>query len=153
VANDLDQKRLEIVKLRIDVLKQVTTLSGAATLIVLAISQQVQTLKNVVLLGIAGFYFGTATLVALFHMMWLLRMLDRTDSVRQFRGQLGMEVATGLLWAGVLAIMGVVFRVSMLTAGIVIAAGGVILLLAWLVLYRYSRPTDARNDGAEERES
>jgi hypothetical protein len=70
LAFDEDQRQLEIVKLCVDYLKHLTTLSGAATIVVLALLDRPDT--NAEALLFPAFAFGLATIISVLGMYYLI---------------------------------------------------------------------------------
>jgi hypothetical protein len=144
VADDEQQRRLEAVKLRIDVLKHVTTLSGAATVVLLALADRVTGTQASRDLGYAAFYFGLSTLSALSLMTILLRNIDRTETIPRRQGQRGTELVIVLFGSGVLALMtvGARFAPPLSVTGMIILVIGLII---GVVIYGY-RQRKRKND-------
>jgi hypothetical protein len=104
VADDEQQRRLEVAKLRLDVLKHITTLSGAAALILLALAQRTEGIRASELWGpqaaTPATSFGLAALLALFNMMRLLRILDSSDPIPRNAVRTGTELVAFVCCGG-----------------------------------------------------
>jgi hypothetical protein len=141
VADDEQQQRLEVVKLRIDVLKHVTTLSGAATLILLTLAERAEG-DNGRELGIAAIYFALSTMGALVGIMLLLRTIDRTETQRW------TEIIIVMFMAGVLALL--ILPLGTLASTIIFTISS--LAYAWFTA-RYGRlKRDSGGDKADDEE-
>ena len=65
MADDQEQRNFEVLKLRISFLQHITTLSGAAILIVLALIQRSETATGVILLATAVPWFVLGVLISM----------------------------------------------------------------------------------------
>lgn len=71
-----DEGTLEVIKLRIDFLKHMTTLSGAATVIVLALIQRIQRLEDAPLMAAPVVLFGLDAMLSLYGMVKLINLME-----------------------------------------------------------------------------
>jgi hypothetical protein len=132
MADDQEQRNLEVVKLRIAFLQHMTTLSGAATLIILAIMQRTEDPQVVRALAFVLSIFGLAALVSLQGMMYLINAPERTDRrLRGSAGRLSTWIAGSTFGAGVGTVMLISFRVPLVPALFVIWP---VLVAIWLPL-------------------
>jgi hypothetical protein len=111
-----DQSQLEAIKLSFEYLKHLTTLSGAATLVVLALMDQASTPLE--LLAIPALLFGLGTIFCL----WALSVI-----IRGLRG--GEIEAVSLLGSRAASVIAAIF-----TAGIAALMLSVVVLPQWPML-------------------
>jgi hypothetical protein len=137
VGDDQYQKNLETIKLRIAFLQHLATLSGAATVIVLATIQRTETTLVITQLAFVLGLFGVATLVCVIGAAMLIKYTQKEESDLESRaGWITAEVAGGLFAAGVLSLMIAGFRLPLLAASVITIVVLVIALILYRVLYR-----------------
>jgi hypothetical protein len=81
VAGDQEDRNLEVVKLRMAFLQDITTLSGAAILIVLALAEGAKTTRQAILLTSTVTFFLAAALIAVNGVVFLLLLLRHPQRV------------------------------------------------------------------------
>jgi hypothetical protein len=102
VADDQEQRTLEVIKLRIAFLQHITTLSGAAILIVLALIQRAETAEVAKGLATALPFFALAALFSLFGVWSLIHRLEVQQHVPASAGKLATINSTSLFSSAVL---------------------------------------------------
>ena len=115
-AAEQADRHFEVVKLRIAFLQHLTTLSGAAILIVLALAERAETTGQVILLLSTLTSFFVAALISITGVVFLLMLLTNTERV------LGSNRATAGTFATYFA--GLTFLVGMAAVAAFSAAGG-----------------------------
>ena len=147
MADDQEQRNLEVVKLRIAFLQHMTTLSGAATLIILALLQRIRDPDAVWNLALLSAVLASSTVVSVWGMLLLLYLLGRTDlRLRGSHGLLTTLIAGSLFVAGVVNVAVVAFRFPTLTTrnfffivlGAILLIWGIILGIIFLSWKRRS---------------
>jgi hypothetical protein len=109
-AVDQEERTFEVVKLRIAFLQHITTLSGAAILIVLALAERAETTRQALLLTSTVTFFLAAALIAVNGVVFLLMQLMHMERVVG-RGRATAGSFTTFLTGGVFsaAMISVVF--------------------------------------------
>jgi hypothetical protein len=78
LSDDQEQRKLEVVKLRMAFLQHMTTLSGAAALVILAILQGDAAYRVEASLAVVLVWFGLATVVSVVGMVLLINFIEET---------------------------------------------------------------------------
>jgi hypothetical protein len=123
VAEDRYQENLEIVKLRIAFMQHLTTLSGAATLIVLAILQRTEEDFLAWELGVVLALFGVATLLCVSGAARLINQAQTRG--RELENSAGQRMATlgaAVFAAAVVSLMVAGFRIPLISASVIMFA-------------------------------
>jgi hypothetical protein len=138
-AVEKEDRTFEVVKLRIAFLQHITTLSGAAIVIVLALIERADTAGQAYLLAISGGMFLAAAVISLYSIMSLIWQTERVGRGRASAGRFATALANGAFAAGIIS-------VAFFAAGgstqsyvsITSKVGGVLLALVWvLILLRW----------------
>jgi hypothetical protein len=132
MSDDREQRNLEVIKLRITFLQHMTTLSGAATLIVLAIMQRSDDAQVVSAFALTIFIFGVAAIVSVYGLTFLVNIPGRHD--RPLQGSEGFWttlVAGTAFGSGVSTVMIIAFKVPLVPFFIVIVP---LIVVVWLPL-------------------
>jgi hypothetical protein len=103
LALDEDDRQLEAVKLCIEYLKHLTTLSGAGTVVVLTLMERRG--ANLLHLAIPAFFFGVATVVCLLGMYYLIAGVAHNDLDRADTGVLFVAGVSGMFVVAIVSLM------------------------------------------------
>jgi hypothetical protein len=102
VADDQEQRNFELVKLRIAFLQHITTLSGAAILIMLALIERAETAEAAGLLATGAAFYGLAVLVSVVGIMYLINYVKYEDPIQGSPGWFATLAAASAFAAAVL---------------------------------------------------
>ena len=143
MALDDDQRQLEIIKLCVDYLKHLTTLSGAATIVVLTLMERPGT--NAQLLAGPAFFFGVATILCLVGIFYLIsgfafRFLSKRTAGVGFVGSVALTFTIALVSLLIEAFFPISEIVRWLILGVVML--GVPTVTYFLIKYMSDTPPD-----------
>jgi hypothetical protein len=155
VADDKEQRRLEVLKMRLDFLKLMATLSGVATVVVLTIMQPTLAPLIVSNLALVTLAFGLTAIVSVFGMLSMMDIFERFGAApgRFGRGKLPTTLAGTMFSAGVVNLMIVAFRIPLVPASVVnivllIALAGVaVAVWRWPINLSEEKSPDDSSDG------
>src|SRR5215208_6192061 len=111
MADDHEERSFEVVKLRIAFLQHITTLSGAAILIVLALIQRAETPKGAYELAIAVPWFVVSTLISMAVILMLIPDTEFVHHLRASTGSNSTDLAGAAFTTGVAAVAAHAFDV------------------------------------------
>ena len=148
-AVDQDERTFEVVKLRIAFLQHITTLSGAAILIIFALIERAETTSEAWLLATTVFQFLLAALISVMGIVLLLFSTERVVGYRAAKAgrfttvSAGAAFASGSVWvafyaAGGAALLGTIISYP-LAAFVLALVYGAVLLLLLLLIVRWAR--------------
>jgi hypothetical protein len=161
-AVDQEDRTFEVVKLRIAFLQHITTLSGAAILIILALVERAETKRGALLLATTASFFLLAALSAV---GGIVALLIRTEYVRLDRARDG---SLAILWAATAFIMGIVtvtyfaaggsfwlyvvitFAVAAIPVSLLLLRRPMSALIRWIMIRFYDYDPDATVRDANE---
>jgi hypothetical protein len=147
--DDQAQRNLEVVKLRITFLQHMTTLSGAATLIILAIMQRARdpfVVSNLATVTVHSYAF--TAFFSVVAMVLLINALERTDlPLRRDTGRFTTQVASASFGVGMVFVVIIstrVYVVSFIITAVVMAA--ILVALFFLIGERSDKPGEDGED-------
>ena len=140
MADDQEQRTFEVIKLRIAFLQHITTLSGAAILIMLALIERAETAEVAKEMAVVVPFFALAVLFSLVGALYLTYELELRPRVRASAGRLATINATSLFSAAVVvaaaSAAGVPERVIKPIADILLGLVLVAFVVVFLLLKR-----------------
>jgi hypothetical protein len=140
MADDQEQRTFEVIKLRVAFLQHITTLSGAAILIVLALIERAETAEEAYLLATAAVsLFLVAAVISLYGVFSLTEQTEHVGQARPSAGRVTAGFASATFAAGIAAVAFSAAVGSVQSCIKVIYTGGAVLAaLAWgLILLRW----------------
>jgi hypothetical protein len=155
VADDKEQRRLEVLKMRLDFLKLMATLSGVATVVVLTIMQPTLAPLIVSNLALVTLAFGLTAIVSVFGMLSMMDIFERFGAApgRFGRGKLPTTLAGTMFSAGVVNLMIVAFRIPLVPASVlnivllIALAGVAVAVWRWPINPSEEKSPDDSSDG------
>ena len=141
--DDQEQRNFEIVKLRIAFLQQLTTLSGAATLIVLALMQRTESTLVVWRLSLDLALFGIATLGCV---VGATRLINHTQmrghDLERSAGRGTTNLAGAVFGGAVVALMFAGFRIPNLFAFTTLLVASLVIDILYFSSQRRAAPDE-----------
>jgi predicted membrane channel-forming protein YqfA (hemolysin III family) len=131
--------RLEIIKLRIDFFKHITTLSGAAIVIVLTLTRGMASYGTGGLLAIVSVMFTIAAVISMVGMLTCIHFVDRGSHLRYNVGRVTCDLAGGAFLAAVVSLMVVIFGIPLIPTLIVMGVTWVVSLIIAILYFLRSR--------------
>ena len=135
MAGDQEDRNFEIVKLRIAFFQHLTTLSGAAILIVLILIERADTARQAYLLAASGGMFLAGAVISIYSVVTLIWDTERVGRGSASAGRLATGFASGAFTAGIISVAFFAAGGSLQSyASITYKAGAVLLAFAWAVI-------------------
>jgi hypothetical protein len=139
MADDQEQRTFEVIKLRVAFLQHITTLSGAAILIVLALIERAETAEEAYMLATAAVSLFLVAVISLYGVFSLTEQTEHVGQARPSAGRVTAGFASATFAAGIAAVAFSAAVGSVQSYIKVIYTGGAVLAaLAWgLILLRW----------------
>jgi hypothetical protein len=153
MTDDTKQRRLEALKMRLDFLKHLTTLSGAATVVVLTLLQLGPSPRIISGLAIVVLMFALVFLVSTVGMLVMIDMFETkgAESPHFSTGRRTSAMAGALFGAGVFALINVAFGLPLARTLVLTIVVMVVLYAMLVVLARWvAKTTEAEKEAPDE---
>ena len=155
MADDREQRGFEVVKLRIAYLQHITTLSGAAILIILALIQRAPTADIAVKLAVDASTFVYAVLISVFSIGTLLGLdhLADVDHSQKSPGRRATFFASGAFGTGVAIALFTMAGLPLwtpLVIMVVLPVPFIVVFVAWSLLIGKLKRRDPDPDDGDE---
>jgi hypothetical protein len=139
MPDDQEQKKLEVIKLRIAFLQHASTLSGATTLIVVALIQRADRVNLLqTSLAIPTPLFALAAVVSVAYTVKLINHVESADPVDASTGRFAAMIVCGLFAGGVTILAFIAFRID--EAAVLKVFYVVLVLLIGFVAFYFLKP-------------
>jgi hypothetical protein len=150
LADDQEQRNLEVVKLRIAFLQHITTLSGAAIVIILALIERPETTREMLLQQASTLaFFVLAALISVQGVMYLTTHAEPAFRLRGTTGRLTTALAGATFSAAIVSTAASAFGVPPHWFSLIPLPVVVVIILIWRIQWRELAASQTPTGGTE----